>query len=477
MRHSGFLDLSDKVLPKSGGAFPQYVPSPLLWDAIDEVENNIQAPRPLILSGALTAMSLACQGLIDVRKPNGQVVPVSLMIMSIANSGERKSTVENIFLAPIRDFQKVESSNYQRCYSEWLARFEAWKVRKQVILKMIGQKASKGRDSVADELSLIDHERSKPDKPRQFKMLYEDATSEALFLGLHQNVSTAGLISSEGVGVINGGAMNDLAKQNSLWSGDAITVDRASAESYELWGVRLTVSMMLQDSAFNDYMARRGEKSRGAGLWARFLVCRPQTTQGTRVISNGTMSWEHCEKFTARLSNILNRNLALLEGSGHSRKVICFSPEAKARWLEVFNKIERGILPGGRFESIGDHASKLADNIARVAAIFHYFEEGEGSISFDTLDAAVDLCCWYSDQFSAVFVPPAEAETDALELDDWLRSYRDRGYREIRKNKVLQCGPSKLREKKRLERALDILQDRGYIEPFRRGKTMYLDLL
>ncbi|WP_083293880.1 DUF3987 domain-containing protein [Pseudomonas lundensis] len=90
-------------LPQCGSPFPRCAPLPLIGAAIDEAENNIQAPLPLILFSALTAISVSMQGLFDVRKPNGQCVPVSLMLLSIANSGERKSTAENIFLAPVRE--------------------------------------------------------------------------------------------------------------------------------------------------------------------------------------------------------------------------------------------------------------------------------------------------------------------------------------------------------------------------------------
>lgn len=465
------------VLPRAGCRFPRHLPFSLLSAAVDEVENNIQAPRPLILSGALAAISLACQGLINVCKPNGQIVPASLMLLSIANSGERKTTAENIFLDPVREIQRLEYLKYQASHTEWGARMEAWKAKKSVILKRISKKSGNGIDSSGDEMLLIEHEKNKPAKPRQFKMIYDDATSEALFMGLHQSMPSAGLISSEGGGIINGAALNDLSKQNSLWSGDSITVDRASVESYDVSNARLTVSIMLQESTFKDYMDRRGEKSRGSGLWARFLVCHPQSTQGTRTISNCTMSWECCGKFTARMAEILKKNLALLDNPEKDKYIVKFSTEARERWLDAFNEIELGIRPEGRFNKIADHASKLADNIARVAALFHYFEVGEGEVSCETLDAAIDLCCWYSDQFYNIFVPPPQEDVDALELELWLQGYWNKGYRSIRKNKILQCGPSKLREKKRLDLALEALWDKGMIRFFRQGKTTYIDLI
>jgi hypothetical protein len=449
----------------------------LLSAAVDEAENNIQAPRALIFSGALTAISLVCQGLIDVCKPNGQCVPTSLILLSIAESGERKTTAENIFLGPIRELQRLEYKKHQESCAEWSAQVESWKEKKRVILKKIGKNTDKGIDSSEEELLLIAHERLKPIKPRQFKMVYDDATSEALFSGLYNNLPSAGLISSEGAGILNGGALNDLSKQNSLWSGDSITVDRASVESYQISNSRLTVSIMLQWAIFKEYMERRGERSRGSGLFARCLFCHPESTQGTRTISNGTMSWEKCNNFSARISELLVQNRALLDSPGKERLVVCFSLEAKERWMDVFNEIETGILAGGRFEQVADHASKLADNIARVAALLHFFEGEQGDISCEVLDFAVDVCCWYSDQFFKIFVPPPQEDIDADDLVGWLRSYFGRSYGEIRKNKILQCGPNKLRNKLRLERALNVLQAKKLINVVRCKGVTYIDLI
>lgn len=98
-------------LPRTDAPYPRRIPGSLLRQAVDEVENNIQAPKPLILFGALTAISVATQGVFDVQKPNGQIVPISLMLLSIADSGERKSTVEDRFLKVIREFQTAPEFN------------------------------------------------------------------------------------------------------------------------------------------------------------------------------------------------------------------------------------------------------------------------------------------------------------------------------------------------------------------------------
>ena len=87
------------------------------WPAFDEhslfesmsreVAQHVEVAPEMARTTALGAMAMACQGGIDVAYPNGHVVPVSLYLLTIANSGERKTALEAWFFKPIRDFQAV----------------------------------------------------------------------------------------------------------------------------------------------------------------------------------------------------------------------------------------------------------------------------------------------------------------------------------------------------------------------------------
>ncbi|MDH4555722.1 DUF3987 domain-containing protein [Pseudomonas sp. BN417] len=467
-------------LPRTNASYPQRIPGELLRRAVDEVENNIQAPKSLILFGALTAISVATQGVFDVQKPNGQVVPVSLMLLSIADSGERKSTVENVFLNAIREFQSARDAEYQEACAKWVVDMKLWSATERKLLKSIGRVSLSDSELDGLRASLLDHEKYKPVKPRQMKLIYGDATPESLFYGLYKDFPSAGLISGEGGSILNGPAMRDIYKMNSIWGGEAIDVSRKSVESFSLEGARLTTAIMVQDAVFRKYLDRSGCVSRGSGLWARFLVCRPNTTQGKRFIKNGTLSWVHRESFNERLRQLLLLNLDALPERGYERSVIEFSPEACERWLGVFNAIEEEIAEGGRFCEMRDHASKLAENIARVAALIHIFE-GEGEkISVKALNFAIDLCHWCSDEFYLIFVPPnplPEEVQDAIELDNWLGRLRREGAEWVPKNYIRKYGPNKLRQKIRLDRALEELFLERRIRFFEVNKETRIEFL
>ncbi len=449
------------------------MPLPTLASAVDEAELNIRAPRALIVSSALTAIATACQGVIDVCKPSGQVVPTSLMLLTVANSGERKSTVENVFLKGVREFQQDRDLLYHQDLGDWRAKRIIWEERGKVLLKEITRFKNKESDEVCSRFLV--HQNSEPVMPRRFKMLYEDSTSEALFLGLYQNISSAGLISSEGGSVLAGRAFNDLSKQNALWSGDALVVDRVTAESYKLVA-RLTTSLMVQEKLFLNYMEKNGEQSRGSGLWARFLACYPVSTQGERLIIERDISWGSCERFSQRIREILEESVPFLVNPEKPRLVVKFSQQAANKWVEVFNAIESEIKLGGKYFGMGDHASKLADNIARVAALFHYFEDGSGEISLRTLGAAIDLCFWYSDEFLRLFTPVPQEEIDIRALDSFFQAKRNEGYRFLPKNSILQLAPGRMRRVKCLNPAIEALSRLGRVSLKKIDRTMYVDL-
>ena len=104
-------------------AYPIHAMYKAIRDAILEVRRNLQAPDALIASSFLTAMSIACQGDADVELPTGQVRPLSLDVLVIADSGERKTATDSIVCAPIysHDEKMAQRHNSISCLSQFVA--------------------------------------------------------------------------------------------------------------------------------------------------------------------------------------------------------------------------------------------------------------------------------------------------------------------------------------------------------------------
>lgn len=452
------------------------LPTKLFQEAVNEAANNTQAPPGMALMVALAAVSLATQGLVDVKMPVGKVVALALMILVIASSGERKTALEAIFFRMLRDIEALHRKKYEEEYAVYKRIYETWKVQLDVKKKKLKKKIEKDENSEQEAETLRLHLEHEPVPPVLFKLLYEDTTLPAMYQGLRA-IPSAGLVSSEGGGLLSGPLFSEQTKLNALYSGSPVSIDRVSSESFVLTDVRLTVLAMVQPNLLKEFLAEKGEKARGSGLLARMLVCDAGTTQGTRFINNTTVSWGYCERFNQRIAALMEKNMAALKDPNFKRQVIGFSHEAEAEWLRYYNYAESEIRSGGRYAQAGDHASKLAENVTRVAAVLHCFEGYEGDISLDTLRAAISIVDAASFDFADVLIAPPQEFQEAKILDDWLtQKYRNVGQRFVGKSIVRKFCPNSLRNTSLLDHIVDILVQSGRISMIRQNKTVFLDL-
>ena len=438
---------------------------PLLGEAVRQAHQNYQAPYRLCLMGALAALSSAVQSLADVVMPFGAKVPLSLNNVGIAPSGERKSTVERRFMKVIKALDDNLEEEHNRNLADYKVKMLEWKNKKRLLEKKLGKFGSDEQELTITREELRELLACEPTKPQRGHLVYEDISPMAMLTALNET-GVGTLVSSEGAIIVDGKSFDAVPHLNSLWSGDPIYLARLGKPSLNICNARLTVSIMLQPEIFKPQTGKKGEKVRGSGHWARYLVFNPESTQGTRLSTRQANSWEHLEAFDRRLGEILSKARMARVVGDFEREEIRFSEEAVTEWFKVADWIEEEILPGGRFEHASDHASKLGENIARVAALLHYFEGGGGTISVETFNAAADICAECSDDFLKLFVPPPEEIADAIELNKLIDRIRDRPERFIRKTYLHKRCPNAQRTGGRFFRALDVLLREGVIRSY-----------
>lgn len=95
----------------------EYCPS--ITGSVKSVIERTQAPPALVFMSALSTLSIVLQGLIDVERPNLSPSPVGVYTLTVADSGERKSSVARCFEKPIHDFQRQENDRYLERLSEY----------------------------------------------------------------------------------------------------------------------------------------------------------------------------------------------------------------------------------------------------------------------------------------------------------------------------------------------------------------------
>lgn len=435
----------------------------LLECCVNEVSFNIQAPRELVMSTALAAVSTSLQGVVDIQWPDGRISPLSLYFLTRAKSGERKTAVYSRIFSAIHEFQRQEREHFKKSQDEYFVDYEIWEKKRKAIMRKIAQNSAKGRDVSDLEGSLRGNEKQKPVREKNISVLYDDVTSEALIHEMSENSKYTALVTSEGGSILRGGAFKDFSKINDLWSGETVKSDRKSTDSSYVEGGRLTLNIMVQPEVHDSYLQRVGDESRGSGMWARFLVTEPDSMIGTRYSNYRNISWSYIERFARRLTTFLEVTKKIVKGD-ERRKVVRLSWQAAEKFISISNEIERCTARGGCYQGFEDHASKLPENILRVAGVWHVFSSGMSTeVTLDSMDKAIGLVLYYSEQFKRVFYVPSEEEVDDEKVKDWMEEKRAQGVRYLRKNYVLKHGPSKLRRKSRLDPCLLRVSTEGQI--------------
>lgn len=445
--------------------------------AVQEVAGFVKAPLALVASSALGALSLAAQARADVRRADRLEGPAGLFMLTIADSGERKTTCDGFFAQAIRDFEAEQAELAKPALKNHAAAIAAWNAEREGILSAIKDAGKKGKpaDNLRTDLAELEH--AKPEPPRVPRLIFGDATPEALTWALSKQWPSAGVISSEAGSIFGShgmgrdSIMRNLGILNQLWDGARLTFDRRTSESYTVRGARLTVALQTQEATLRDFLGRAGALARGSGFLARFMVAWPESTQGQRSFTEAPASWPALAVFNRRLAAILAEPVAMDDDGALSPPVIGFAPDARRDWIAFHDNIEAELGGGGELHDVRDVAAKAADNAARLAGLFHAFEGGGGAIGADAFAGAARIVAWHlseSRRFFGELALPAEL-ADAARLDAWLIEHCQRervGHADRRE--AQRGGP--VRDGERLTAALRVLAELDRVREGRDGK-------
>ncbi|RMV76781.1 hypothetical protein ALP05_02440 [Pseudomonas caricapapayae] len=444
------------ILPISGSLYPALSQAhPIFNSTISEAAENYGIPLEFISLTALSAISAALQGLLDVKMPTGGDLPVSLNVLIMVPSGGGKNRTINLFKKPFEEFEEDQLKGYLVEVKNHEARLEIWSYERKRLLR-------KTRGVQDEQMALerfLQHSSQEPIAPLRYRTIFEDTTPEALLASMAKGGRNAWLVTSEGGIVLSQHAMRNMPALNQIWSGDRVTVDRKVGDSFTLVDSRLSVLIMSQPGIFESFVSDYGALARESGFFARCLVLDVPAHMLNRLVDDRELEWNNLKNFNSKVSRFLRMELSRVD-----RASIEFSPEARRRWIEIQNAVVWERRYGGRFDKFPDLAARTPENIARVAALLHFFEDRMGGISLETLDYASRLCFWHVDQFSKMFSERSSGEADVKFLYDWFWvRYKNLGIKDHRKNDVRQRAPSALRKNGRFDAAFEILQSRGYL--------------
>ena len=442
----------------------------LIWEA----EAHTQAPLPIIWTSMLMTIASACQGRINVQTPVGFETSCNLYSMVIAESGERKTTVDKLFAQKLQNFNMQLKAEFVKEEQEYEAAYYLWKVKFKENEKLLKRSLSKGdqEKQIQFEKVVADLVAVKPKKPQHKQFLFNDITVDALSEYLSKYPSAL-LTSSDASYVFHHLRVDKLGVINDLWDGGTISINRKNSNPIEVINARLSMSLMIQPGILNQYSKAKNDLLRESGLLARVLMTRPKSTQGYRTIENiENMPKKEFDKFHAHIAKLIYETN---EQINSPKLIMTFSTEAKQYWMEFSESVEKDIGDGAYLEEVKDCASKMPNNVARIAAILQYYLTGSEVITAENMRTATTLGNFYLEEFKEVFGVKTIAEEERYYGDillNYLKKNVDTSV-EYSKTYILQNGPRALRKRRELDMALYNLVESDFIRYFSNAKPAY----
>lgn len=429
---------------------------PLIFrEAIDEVVKYYKCPYALAAFSCITNCTLCVQHLYDVARRKDLKSGLSLYLWILALPNERKSTIDKIFKKPIIEYEEYQYKLYKDIEKpKYDTELKAWQAKKSgtasviksfqaKILKEDNEEEKKKLRAKLEkfEQELANIEKSPPRKKPEQIVLYDDSTSEKLGSSLSENRRSAGIINSEGGIVFGSYAMKSenigktLSLYNMLWSGENIKFDRRTSGSYEVRGSRFTIYIAVQPEVYNKFIKNTQGALEDNGFLGRVLMCFPESTQGERFLLdkegeflvNG-FGFGKIEKLYEKMRYFIKQECVQdpIEGIA-CLKELYFDKVGEKMWAKLHDEIESGVSPLGKFSSIRSNAGKAGENVARVAAVFHLFKNGDRSSIIDNecLTMAIEFVTWCLYEVARINseIISNKELTNLIALDNWIIKY------------------------------------------------------
>ncbi|WP_121631163.1 YfjI family protein [Tropicibacter alexandrii] len=456
-----------------GAAYPVQNLGPLRA-VVEAVQGMTQAPVAIPAASALAVASLAVQGLADVQTLGGKR-PVSLYALTIAKSGERKSSCDAPLMATLRDHEREKAKSHRAEMQRFENALALWDGEQKRILGEVKKRKGENRTAAEADLEALGEPPIAPAPP-------DRTVSEPTFEGLTRLFAmgqpSLGIFSDEGGQFLGGHAMNSenrqktLAALNDLWQGNPIKRTRAGDGAYSLFGRRLAVHLMVQPSVARAFMA--DPLAADTGFLPRFLICEPPSTIGTRLHRNAQRDPASIEAFGERLRDILDRPMPTGDNDRElSPRHLPLSSEAEALLIAFADETEAAQAHGGKLAHVTGYASKAAEQAARIAGVLTLWHDLRApSVEAGDMRDGIALARYYLSEA----VRLADAATVSQEIDRaealrrWLLDKCPDN--DVMVRDVLQYGPNPLRESPKATAALVLLERHGWLIPLEPGTVV-----
>ncbi|KIP92515.1 YfjI family protein [Pseudomonas fluorescens] len=395
----------------------------ILGPAVERMAEVIGVPQALAAQSVLAASALATQGHAALHL-DGRNYPLSLYLITVAASGDRKTAADRCALLPARQWEREQ---WQR-YREQLTRYRAAQRQAQRI---------NPADSVPTNGVLLEAEPSAP------RLITTDPTIEALIKGLCHDLPSMGLFCDEGGQFLGSSTMSRdnrlkaVTTLSSLWDGSPIDRARSMAgESLRAYDRRLSLHLMLQPYLAIQLLS--DPLLQGQGILGRCLMTWPTSLAGQRSYQAVDLSKDAVlKRYHHRLSALFHKPWSLSADGALQLSKLSLSPLARRRWIDLHDAIEAQLGEFGELASVRPSGSKAADNLLRVAGILAVVEESS-VVEVDHIQRASALVGYYLTEIQRLTEqePVCRVKEEADRLLRWLqvKGWKRFSIRELNRN-------------------------------------------
>ena len=455
--------LKEEIPPK---AYPVKALGKILAGAVNAIVDQVQCPETIAAQSVLAAAALAVQPHADVAHPaNGSRVPISLFVVTVAASGDRKSAADRIALDPVRLREAELIDQCQRDHRDFVNHRDAYQRARDMIIKTFkGDREELGRKIAT--LGPV------PQSPLRPMLIAQDPTLEGLQKQFAVGQPSMGLFSDEGGLFIGGHGMTDdtrlktSAGLSGFWDGTPVSRLRVGDGATSIKGRRLTVHLMVQPGIADGLLENPVLKRQG--LLSRILVAAPASIAGTRMQKPLKATTEPAlKKYQVLMLKLLRKEQKRAAPSDPSLvpPQLTLSDQAKKKWIAFADEIELELGSDGHFEPIKAFANKSAEHALRIAAVLQMVEKLDATeISAEVFDRAVVLTRFYLDEALRLYEQGQNSEA-LVQADKMLKWLHASGKTQVGMGQICQYGPNSFREVATARRIMQTLADYGWVMP------------
>ena len=430
----------------------------VMRNAVIEAVNFNQCPIPIAVAVALGALSASAQAHFDVCRDENQISPISLSLITIAESGERKTSTDKPFAKCFHEWEMNQRKDYSAELEIYKNQLKAY----EIATKEVG-KGESNQDALYAAIS----ELRVPVKPIQRTILQDRVTIEKLISNL-AGFPIAYMNSNEAGALLGGYAFktenfqSTITTLNQLWDGAPMKYDTKGGNLLLIPKPRVTVNLLLQESIYRNFSDGNDGLAFSTGGLSRFLVSQPESTIGSRPYKKAPMGLPAIAEFNDLIRTFLSKP-AVFEEDMLQTKVLPLAPEAMEAWIAFHDQIERELGEAGEFYMIRGWGSKAPEQVARVAANFQLAVSKDPQVvELDSVQRAIRVVSYYLNE--SLRLSTSSKSKDSARVLNWLVKRAKRlKERWVLRSQIQQYIHNDLRNAKKIDEALLALEDSGFI--------------